>query len=89
MLFAEQSHRLNSMLLSDSPVDLATATNSPRPKKREQASAAFPFDRVIVEPFTFSDSAILENRASTYLTKIVIAERLELKGALLRLSTLE
>jgi len=31
------------MLLSDSPVDLATATNSPRPKKREQASAAFPF----------------------------------------------
>ena len=68
------------MLLSDSPVDLATATNSPRPKKREQASAAFPFDRVIVEPFTFSDSATLEGRASTYFTKISIAKDSNLRA---------
>jgi len=46
--------------IGDSPADLATATNSPRPKQRRRASAAFPFRPTFVEPFTFSGWLLLK-----------------------------
>jgi len=71
------------MLPSDSPVDLATATNSPRPKTRGQASAAFPFrpsHRWTLHILRLSYSW----RPRLYLLyKDLYRERLELKGALL------